>query len=783
MLEIEINGQKGEVPVGSTVMDAAQRMGVYIPHFCYHKKLSIAANCRMCLVQVEKAPKPLPACATPVTHGMKAFTHSNLAAKAQKSVMEFLLINHPLDCPLCDQGGECQLQDLAVGYGDVKSRFQEEKHVVLHKNAGPLISMQEMSRCIHCTRCVRFGQEIAGVMELGMAGRSLHSEITTFMGRSVDSELSGNMIDLCPVGALTSKPFRYSARSWELASRPAISPHDSLGANLTLQVKNDKVMRVLPRENEVVNECWLSDKDRFAYTALNSAERLTRPMLKQGGEWREVTWNVALDYVAHGLRDIAAQEGADALAALAAPWSTVEELWLLKRLMQGLGSRNVDCRLRQRDFSTDGKRRGATWLGMRLADLRHLESVFIVGSFLRKDHPLMAQRLRHATQKHQAEISLLAVTADDPLLPLHTRITVKPSQLAINLAAVLKAAAEERGVALADITGVSGLDAVTVSAKAKAIAHSLFVHTRKAVFLGNVAAQSPEAGKLHLLALRLSELTGAVFGFLGEAANSVGGQLLASGANARELLAKPRQGYLLFGLEPELDCANPQLALAALRQAKMVALFSVFQHTPASAYADALLPLASFSETSGAFINAEGRLQRFVGAARPQGEARPGWKILRVLGNALNLPGFDYASSEEALQASGVRDQDSEGFVAGLDNDLQGMQIDLAASETAGLERVADVPIYFTDPIVRRSAPLQQTAAAAPPTARMSAATLRQLDLTAGATARVKQGQGEAVLSVAVDDRVPDGAVRVAAGHGSTAALGEMFGPIAVERV
>ena len=373
MLEIEIDGKKAQVPDGSTVMDAAQQVGVYIPHFCYHKKLSIAANCRMCLVQVEKAPKPLPACATPVTNGMKVFTHSELAVKAQKGVMEFLLINHPLDCPICDQGGECQLQDMSVGYGPMKSRYTEEKHVVFHKSVGPLISMEEMSRCIHCTRCVRFGQEIAGIMELGMANRNMHSEIMTFVGRSVDSELSGNMIDLCPVGALTSKPFRYTARSWELQRRKSISAQDSVGANLVVQVKHDNVMRVLPRENEAVNECWISDKERFSYQSLNSDERLTKPMVKQGGEWKEVDWNVALDYVAHGLKDVAREHGGDSVAALAAQNSTVEELFLLGKVLKGLGSGNIDFRPRQIDFSSDFKRAGAPWLGMRLADIKDLD--------------------------------------------------------------------------------------------------------------------------------------------------------------------------------------------------------------------------------------------------------------------------------------------------------------------------------------------------------------------------------------------------------------------------
>lgn len=399
MLEIEIDGKKAQVEDGSTVMDAASQLGIYIPHFCYHKKLSIAANCRMCLVQVEKAPKPLPACATPVTNGMKVFTHSELAVTAQKGVMEFLLINHPLDCPICDQGGECQLQDLAVGYGQSGSRFTEEKHVVFHKNVGPLISMEEMSRCIHCTRCVRFGQEVAGVMELGMINRNVHSEITTFVGKTVDSELSGNMIDICPVGALTSKPFRYSARTWELQRRKSVSPHDSTGANLTVQVKGDVVKRVLPFDNEDVNECWISDKERFSYEALNSGERLLKPMLKQGGEWREVEWNVALDYVAHGLRSIAKDSGADQIAMAVSPHATLEEMYLAGRLMRSLGSDNIDFRLRQQDFRADAQRPGAApWLGLPLADLSNVDAALIVGSFLRKDSPLIAQRLRQAAR-------------------------------------------------------------------------------------------------------------------------------------------------------------------------------------------------------------------------------------------------------------------------------------------------------------------------------------------------------------------------------------------------
>ena len=776
MLEIEIDGKTAQVPDGSTVMDAAQQVGVYIPHFCYHKKLSIAANCRMCLVQVEKAPKPLPACATPVTNGMMVFTHSELAVKAQKGVMEFLLINHPLDCPICDQGGECQLQDMSVGYGPMKSRYTEEKHVVFHKNVGPLISMEEMSRCIHCTRCVRFGQEIAGVMELGMANRNMHSEITTFLGRTVDSELSGNMIDLCPVGALTSKPFRYTARSWELQRRKSISPQDSVGANLVVQVKHDNVMRVLPRENEAVNECWISDKERFSYLALNSEERLTKPMVKQGGEWREVDWNVALDYVCHGLKDVAREFGGDSLAALAAPSSTLEELYLLGKVMKGLGSGNFDFRPRQKDFTTDFKRAGTPWLGMRLTEIADQDAVLVIGSFLRKDHPLIAQRLRQAAKKY-TKVSLLSVTADDQLINLHTNISVAPSALAQALAAIVKSAAEITGKA-----APAGTESVATCESSRKIAQSLVDGDKRAIFLGNVATQSDQASQLHALALELGRLTNATVGFLGESGNVTGGHAgwaLPTGANARQMFEQPRKAYVLMGVEPEFDYANPQVALAALKQAGLVVYMSAFKHNPALEYADVMLPIAPFTETAGTFINIEGRVQGFNGVVKARGESRPAWKVLRVIGNVLNLDGFDYDSSEAVRDA--VIGKGTE-FVSGLDNGLNGVQINLAASQPEGLQRIADVPINFADQMARRSASLNQSADSVAPTARVSEQTLIQLGLKAGDSVRIKQGNGEAVLLAKLDKNVPEGCVRVAAAHVSTAALGEMFGPICMER-
>jgi len=788
MLDIEIDGKATQVPAGSTIMDAAEQVGAYIPHFCYHKKLSIAANCRMCLVQVEKAPKPLPACATPVTAGMKVFTHSELAVNAQKGVMEFLLINHPLDCPICDQGGECQLQDLAVGYGGSASRYQEAKRVVIHKNVGPLISMEGMTRCIHCTRCVRFGQEVAGVMELGMANRNMHSEIQTFVGRSVDSELSGNMIDLCPVGALLSKPFRFSARSWELSRRKSISPHDSLGSNLTVQIKGNRVMRVLPRENEAINECWISDKDRFSYQGLNSAERLQRPMIRAGGALREVDWSVALDYVAHALKDITQTHGGDAIAALGSPHATLEELFLLQKLTRGLGSGNVDFRPRQRDFSADGKLAGTPWLGLELSEIAHLDAALVVGSFLRKDHPLFAQRLRQLAKDSAAKagglVSVISVTGDDPLIRLHAKLTVAPADLAAALAGVVKAAAQLQNVAVP-----AGLEAVEIDETAQTIAQSLVAGEKRAIFLGNVAQQCAQAGQLHALAAELARLTGATLGFIGEAANSVGGYVakaLPSGLNAYEMFVQPRQAYVLLGVEPELDCHNPQLAMAAIKQAALVVMLTPFASAAMLEYADVLLPVAPFTETSGSFVNCEGRLQSFNGVCRPLGDARPAWKVLRVLGNLLGVPGFAYDSSEQ------VRDEivaPGSERVSGLDNGLAGIDCSLAIRQAglqpglqSGLQRIADVPIYFSDPLVRRASALQQTRDAAAPKASMSSATALQLGITDGSLVRVAQGEGQVLLAAAVDDGVPANCIRLAAAHPTTATLGEMFGPINAER-
>ena len=774
MIEIQLDGQKVEVAEGSMVMHAADKLGTYIPHFCYHKKLSIAANCRMCLVDVEKAPKPMPACATPVTQGMIVRTKSAKALQAQQSVMEFLLINHPLDCPICDQGGECQLQDLAVGYGGSSSRYQEEKRVVFHKDVGPLISMEEMSRCIHCTRCVRFGQEVAGVMELGMIHRGEHSEITTVVGDTIDSELSGNMIDVCPVGALTSKPFRYSARTWELSRRKSVSPHDSTGANLIVQVKSGKVMRVVPLENEDVNECWIADRDRFSYEAVNSELRLTTPMIKQGGDWKSVDWTTALQYVANGFAQIKADHGAASIGALGSAHSTVEELHLLAKLVRGLGSDNIDHRLRQSDFSVSGP--GVRWLGTSIASLSTLQRVLVIGSFLRKDHPLFAQRLRQAARRG-ARIHSLHAVHDDWLMPVATAMTEAPSGWVLALAEIAAAVAVTKQIAPPVALGAG----VEPSAQAQAIAASLLTGERKAILLGNAAIAHPAASSLMALAQWIGAHTGASVGDLTADANTVGAQLVgaqpaAAGLNAAQMFGGGLKACVLLNIEPDRDAANPAAAVAAMQGAEMVVALTSFKDAALDC-ADVLLPIAPFTETSGTYVNAEGRVQSFHGVVKPLGETRPAWKVLRVLGNMLGVPGFDFETSE-GVRAEALGDVAT--VLARLSNDIDA-PINLSA-RAGTLERIADVPIYETDSLVRRAASLQLTADARAPVAGIPSALWAQLGLREGDTVRVSQGTASADLPARLDATLAANTVRVASGTVHTRTLGAMFGAITVTR-
>lgn len=707
MVEIQLDGQKIEMPEGSTVMHAAEKVGTYIPHFCYHKKLSIAANCRMCLVDVEKAPKPMPACATPVTQGMVVHTKSDKAIKAQKSVMEFLLINHPLDCPICDQGGECQLQDLAVGYGGSGSRYQEEKRVVLHKDVGPLISMEEMSRCIHCTRCVRFGQEVAGAMELGMSNRGEHSEIETFVGMTVDSELSGNMIDICPVGALTSKPFRYSARTWELSRRKSLSPHDSTGANLVLQVKQNRVMRVLPFENEAVNECWIADRDRFSYEALNGEDRLTAPMIKQGGQWREVDWQTALEYVANGLQQIGRDHGPTSLGALVSPHSTLEELYLAGLLMRRLGSDNIDHRLRCAQFVRGV---GVRWLGTSIASLSTLQTALVIGSNLRKDHPLFALRIRQAARGGACVMAINSnrqlASADAWAIPLRHAWMAEPSQWQSALVELANAVSQVVGLALPP-----GVPVVQVSDRAMQMAQALSSGERKAIFLGNAAAHHAQASNLLALAHWIGAQTGASVGYLTEAANTVGAQWVgaqpqAGGLDAGQMLSGSLKAALLFNTEPVFDSAAGASAGQALTQAQMVVSLSPFKAN--MDVADVLLPIAAFTETPGTFVNAEGRVQGFHAVVKPPGQSRPGWKVLRVLGQMLQLPGFEAETASDVLaQAIGPAGEGAR-FVPADVLSNQATFDPAFLSQTAGEPVTA--AIYQLDGIVRRAPSLQLTA-------------------------------------------------------------------------
>ncbi len=788
MIELEIDGQKVEVPQGSMVMDAAAKLGLYVPHFCYHKKLSIAANCRMCLVEVEKAPKPMPACATPVAAGMKVFTQSDKAKSAQKSVMEFLLINHPLDCPICDQGGECQLQDLAVGYGPSASRYSEEKRVVFHKPMGPLISAEEMSRCIHCTRCVRFGQEIAGVMELGMAGRGEHSEIMSFVGSAVESELSGNMIDICPVGALTSKPFRYSARTWELSRKRSVSPHDSIGANVVVQSKNNEVLRVVPLENEEVNECWISDRDRFSYEGLNSSHRLTVPMMKDSaGHWHEVGWEEALSAAAAALKS-ASDLGPNQLRTLLSPNSTLEEMGLAALLTRGCKSDSIDFRLRLADAEFDRNILGVPTLGLALAEVSQLDRALVIGGFLRAEHPLIAQRLRQAV-RHGAQVATLHAAALDLLMPLAHQLVISPAQWVQKISETLVAVCNEKNLAVSQTYADAKPDE-----QAKAVAKMLLASSdpgrQCAILLGNSVLSHPQASVVVASAHALANALGARLGFTGEGGNAVGGYIAkvfpqSNGETAAAMFERAGQAALLLNIDPALDCGNAHRAHSVLKHTKKVVALSAFKDGVMDV-AHVVLPVAPFTETSGTYVNCEGRVQITQAVVKPLGQARPAWKVLRVLGNLLNLEGFEFESSEEVRKALIGDVADSRLLAiapltvgAAVDN----AQSRLRASEKSGLLRVADVPIYRSDSLVRHAESLQQTRASAAPKVRMNPLDLQRLGLASGAKMKcVQEASAAQVLELVADQSVAQGVALISAACAATKDLGAMIGPLELER-
>ncbi len=779
MITIEVNGQELKAKPGAMLIEVTDEAGIQIPRFCYHKKLSIAANCRMCLVEVENAPKPMPACATPVTQGMKVHTRSPRALAAQKGTMEFLLINHPLDCPICDQGGECELQDVAMGYGQDLSRYVEGKRVVADKNIGPLIAT-DMTRCIHCTRCVRFGEEIAGLRELGATGRGEHMVIGTYVEKSVDSELSGNIIDLCPVGALTSKPFRFHARAWEMTQVEGVAPHDCVGSNINLHLRGNKVMRVHPRDNEAINETWISDRDRFSYEGLYSEDRLSKPMIKKGDAWQETSWETALEMAADSLKQL----DADQIGMLCSPSSTLEELYLAQKLMRGMGGSNIDCRLRQGDFRLDGVGPALPWLGLRIEEIESLNAALLIGSNLRKEQPILGHRLRKAALAGAA-VSYLNPLRQDLNYPAKQQIS-SPAAMLHMLAAVAKALGVK---AEGDLAGL--IKSAKANDFSKAVAKDLKTADASAVLLGNLAVAHPDYALLCSLAALIAKSAGASIGFITQGSNALGARLagavscLSAGAKPLEKagldalaqLTQPRKGYLLMGVDPGSDFWNPGLAQSALQSAETVVALTAYRSGVLDACADILLPIAGFAETSGTYVNAEATWQSFRGAVNPYGESRPAWKILRVLGNLLDLDGFDYTSSEQ------IRDELS-ALCEGVkpDNTLKPLKDAGINCRDAGLMRIGDVPIYAQDALVRHAAALQQTKDAEPAVIRINSSEAQKLGMEDVDSATVKQNGSQAELPLQIDDRVPDGCVWVPAALAGTEMLGQQFGEVTLEK-
>ncbi len=753
-IQIEIDGRTLTAKPNQTVIQVADEAGIYIPRFCYHKHLSIPANCRMCLVEVEKAPKALPACATPVAPGMKVFTRSQKTLLAQRAVMEFLLINHPLDCPICDQGGECELQDLSMGYGATHSRYNECKRSVEDENLGPLIAT-EMTRCIQCTRCIRFGDEIAGMRELGMTYRGEGEEVTTFVEQSMKSEVSGNIIDLCPVGALTSKPYRFTARAWELDQAPSISPHDCLGSNLNVHTRYGTVMRVVARENMAVNQTWISDRDRFSYTGLYHPDRLEEPMIKVDGEWRTVDWHQAFTVAASALQSVIAEHGADEIGTLASASSTLEEFYLLQKILRALGSS---------ERSDQENKPAFPGLGISLADLETCDAILLIGSNLQKEQPLAALRVRKAALNGASVLAINSVDYDFNF-KLAGKLIIAPHQ-------VIKT--------LNDLLNASDSNEFAQQLKNRKKIH---------IILGAQALQNPEATQIYSLVQQIAAQYNASAGVLTKGANAAGAWLASkiTGGDAGNVLHKPRRAYVLLNVEPEFDCDNAQLATEAVKQAQCVVALSLFRNPVLDAHAHVILPMAAFTETSGTYVNTQGMWQSFKGVAKPFGASRPGWKILRVLGNFLQLDGFDYESSEQ------VRDEvkmQAEAVIARPKAEaIQSAGLDCFASlamTTANLSRIGETPLYAIDSLTRRAQPLQeaQTVIEGDVSAmRIHPETASKYHLQQGDEVRVKQAQATATFITAIDERIAKDAVWIAAGIAASSNLGDLFGEVEIEKV
>jgi NADH-quinone oxidoreductase subunit G len=783
MVTIEIDGKKVQAEPGSMIIEAADDAHIYIPRFCYHKKLSIAANCRMCLVEVEKSAKPLPACATPVTDGMKVYTRSEKAMTAQKAVMEFLLINHPLDCPICDQGGECELQDLSMGFGNDNSLYTEGKRAVDDDDLGPLIST-EMTRCIHCTRCVRFGQEIAGIRELGATFRGEHMKITTYVKHTLISELSGNIIDLCPVGALTSKPYRFKARAWELQQHPSVSPHDCLGSNVYVHTRRGQVLRVVPRDNEEINEEWLSDRDRFSYLGITK-DRLTAPMIKINGTWQDCDWTTALEFVVEGFQKIVHEQGSEQLGALASPTASLEELFLLQKFWRELGSPHIDHRVHQTDFSDQATLPGYLGLPIPIKEIVNQNKILLIGSNIQREQPIAGHWVRQATLA-EAEVMAVNPVAYNYYFKVSEQVTVTPQQFPFFIAEIAKAVITNTHYQVS-ATLEKALAGVTPTEAALRIAEKIVSGEKSLILLGALAQNHPQAATIRTLARLIAQASQASLGYLTEGPNAAGaciagvlphrkplGETIAKpGLNFYEMCEQPRQGYLFLGLEPELDCACPELVKKALEAAQFVVALSAYKTEYWLAHANVLLPIVPFTEMAGTFINIEGRWQSFSAVTLPMGEARPGWKVLRVLGNFFKMTGFEYLTSEE------------------IRNDLQNLlgqnshqpttlpeTISLPPLEQQGLTRITEWPLYRADSLVRRSEALQNCVASDPFAAHCNARTAQQYQVDEASEVWVSQGKNRTKLPLVIDARIPDNCVWIPAGFPETAGLAESFGSI-----
>jgi NADH-quinone oxidoreductase subunit G len=779
-IEIEIDGKTLTAKPNSMIIQVADEAGIYIPRFCYHKHLSVAANCRMCLVEVEKAPKPAPACATPVMPGMKVFTRSAKALAAQRAVMEFLLINHPLDCPICDQGGECELQDLSMGYGSADSFYTFGKRSVKDKDLGPLIA-SDMTRCIQCTRCVRFGDEIAGLRELGATGRGEDTEIGTYVQQAIKSEVSGNVIDICPVGALTSKPYRFTARAWELNQMPAIAAHDCVGSNINVHTRYGKVMRVVPRENTTINQTWISDRDRYSYQGIYQAERLAKPLIRVNNKWQETDWQTALDTAARSLFDVVQAHGSEQIGALASPNSTLEEFYLLQKLMRALGSNNIDHRLRQVDFSDQDNMPVYPGTEIAIDALTQCDSIVLIGSNIQKEQPILGLRVRQAVLKG-AQVTAINMLDYQFHFNVAARKVVAPHLFVAALAGIAKALAPEQCAAFT----------VSVTDADQAIADQLRNGKNVAVLVGALALNHPEAAAIKHLARVIAQACQGRLVLLTEGANAAGAWLAGAvphrapmgqnqiGLNAAAMLQNPRKAYILLNVEPELDCADPVAAVAALEQAECVVALSVFKNPALERYAQVILPIATFAETSGTFVNVEGKWQSFQGTATPFEDARPAWKVLRVLGNFLHLENFEYESSETIIEELRPQVSMPATFAFG---DFPSTAIEIKAEHNI-ISRIGEIPIYAGDSLVRHADALQQTQLIVEgdqAVVRMHPKTGEHLQIKECDVVTVKQ-QGEQVrLPVKFDERIPAHAVYIAGGIWETSGLSELFGQVKVE--